>query len=131
VTDRDRTREALSAVDQIVADFANHRRDAYFTGFALDATFLFPAAPHRLESRAAYEQLWDDWEGEHGFRVWSCVSSNRRIQLFEEMAVFSHDVDTVLELDGATETLAERETIVLEYRGGAWFCVHEHLSSRA
>ena len=126
----ERTAEALAAVDRIVADFANHRRDAYFAGFAPDATFLFHTAPHRLESRVAYEQLWDDWERQNGFRVTACTSSNRRIQLFQDLAVFSHDVETVVEIDGVTQTLVECESIVLEHRGGAWLCVHEHLSQR-
>ncbi|KFF58837.1 hypothetical protein JF66_15565 [Cryobacterium sp. MLB-32] len=120
----------MAAVDDIIDNFAHHRRAEYFTGFTPDATFLFHTYPGRLESRAAYEQLWDVWEEDHGFHVRSCASSNRRIQIFGQTAVFSHDVDTVATFDGATETVTERETIVLELRHGAWLCVHEHLSLR-
>ena len=41
--------DALGAVDRIIDDFAHHRRDAYFAGFAPDATFLFHNVDHRLE----------------------------------------------------------------------------------
>jgi hypothetical protein len=126
--------EALAAVDEIIACFGQHRRDAYFAGFAPDATFLFYTHPVRLESRAEYEHLWDSWERDNGFTVLSCTSSNRNIRILGpapgQTAVFSHDVDTRLTLDGVTETVTERETIVLERRGDTWFGVHEHLSAR-
>lgn len=123
--------EALAAVDDIIANFGNHRRDAYFAGFAPEATFLFYTTPERVESRAAYEQLWDEWESQNGFHVLSCSSSNRRIQVFGSTAVFSHDVDTTLTMDGATEAVAERESIILAKRDGQWLGIHEHLSARA
>ena len=121
--------DALAAADRIIDDFGHHRRDAYFAGFAPEATFLFHNVDHRLESRADYEQLWAEWETE-GFRVVSCASTNRRIQLFGTVAVFSHDVETESELAGATDRSRERETIVLALTDGAWLGVHEHLSAR-
>ena len=121
--------DALTAVDRIIDDFAHHRRDAYFAGFAPDATFLFHSVDHRLESRQAYETLWADWESE-GFRVLSCSSTNRRIQLFGSIAVFSHDVETEAKLAGVAETSRERETIVLGLIDGVWLGIHEHLSAR-
>lgn len=120
--------EALAAADAIIDDFGHHRREAYFAGFAPEATFMFHTVPERLETRAAYEELWRDWEQTNGFRVRGCTSANRRLQVFGTVAVFSHDVTTVLESDGARETQHERETIVLENRGGRWLGVHEHLS---
>ncbi|TFC31921.1 DUF4440 domain-containing protein [Cryobacterium sp. MDB1-18-2] len=123
--------DALAAADALISDFGNHLRDAYFSRFAPEATFLFHSAPARLESRAAYEELWDEWEQQNGFRVLSCVSSERRIQVFGEVAVFSHDVASTVTFDGTVETLAERESIVLENRGGTWLAVHEHLSARS
>jgi len=122
--------EALAAVDAIITHFGNHERDAYFAGFAPEATFLFYTTPDRVESRAAYEQLWDEWEKEAGFHVLSCSSSNRRIQVFGDTAVFSHDVDTTLTMEGVTESVTERESIILERRGGQWLGIHEHLSAR-
>ncbi len=124
--------EVLAAADIIVDDFGSHRRDAYFAGFAPDATFIFYTADHRLESRQSYEELWHSWESESGFRVHSCVSSNRRVQpISSSVAVFMHDVTTSVELDDTVDTVLERETIVFELRGERWLAVHEHLSPRA
>lgn len=120
--------EALAAADTIIDDFGHHRRDAYFAGFAAEATFVFHTVPERLETRAAYEELWRDWEQNNGFRVLGCTSANRRLQLLGTVAVFSHDVTTLLESDGVEETQRERETIVLALQGGRWLGVHEHLS---
>ncbi|MDH6236728.1 nuclear transport factor 2 family protein [Cryobacterium sp. CG_9.6] len=122
--------EALAAVDDIIDNFGHHRRDDYFAGFAPDATFLFYTHPHRLESRSAYERLWASWEHVNSFRVLACTSDNRHIQMFGHTAVFTHDVDTLVAIDGVTSTLLERESIILEQRNGAWICVHEHLSAR-
>jgi ketosteroid isomerase-like protein len=119
----------LSAADAIISDFGHHRRDAYFSGFAADATFVFHTAPDRLESRAAYEELWGEWEDTAGFRVHQCVSTHRRVQVFGSAAVFSHNVETTLEMEGTVETVLERETIVFHARDGRWLAVHEHLSA--
>ena len=121
--------DALAAADRIIGDFAHHRRDAYFAGFAPDASFLFHNVDHRLESRQAYETLWAEWESE-GFQVLSCSSTNRRIQLFGSVAVFSHDVETNAKLAGVAEISRERETIVLGLTDGVWIGIHEHLSAR-
>jgi len=121
--------DALAAADRIIGDFAHHRRDAYFAGFAPDASFLFHNVDHRLESRQAYETLWAEWESE-GFQVLSCSSTNRRIQLFGSVAVFSHDVETNAKLAGVAEISRERETIVLGLTDGVWLGIHEHLSAR-
>ena len=121
--------DALAAADRIIDDFGHHHRDAYFAGFAREATFLFHNVDHRLDSRAAYEELWAEWETE-GFRVRACRSSNRRVQLLGSVAVFSHDVDTESELAGVAETTHERETIVLALIDRVWLGVHEHLSKR-
>lgn len=122
---------ALAAVDAIIDNFRRHRTDAYFSGFAPDATFLFHTAPHRIDSAADYEALWSEWETRNGFRVHDATSTNRRIQLFGSTAVFSHDVDTTLDMDGDTLILHERESIIMERRQGRWLCVHEHLSIAA
>lgn len=124
-----REASALAAVDAIIADFGNHRTGAYFAGFAPEATFVFHTTPERVESRAGYEALWAEWESTAGFRVRGCLSTNRRIQVFGEVAVFSHDVETILETDGTAETVFERESIVLQRRDGVWLGVHEHLSA--
>jgi ketosteroid isomerase-like protein len=120
--------EALAAADAIIADFGSHRALEYFAGFSPDATFVFHTHPIRLESREEYEQLWQQWEDDYGFRVHSCASSNRRLQLVDDIAIFTHDVVTELTMDGEVEIGRERETIVLRRQGGTWLAIHEHLS---
>lgn len=119
---------ALAAVDAIIDDYAHHRRDAYFSRFAPDATFVFHTSDARLESRSEYETMWHSWEDEHAFQVISCRSSERRMQMSGDVGVFSHRVDTVLTMDGAEEHPAERETIIVALRDGVWIGIHEHLS---
>jgi len=121
----------LDAADAIVDDFGHHRTEAYFAGFAEDATFVFHTADRRLESRAEYEALWAQWEREDGFRVHACRSSDRRVQLLDGTAIFTHSVDSRIELGGQVDDVAERETIVFARRDGRWVAVHEHLSPRA
>ena len=125
---QDLENEALAAADAIIDDFGHHRRERYFAGFDADATFVFYTHPKRLESRSEYEALWREWEDEHGFRVHGCASSNRRVQLVGDTAVFTHDVLTDATFDGERGSTTERESIVLTKRAGAWRAVHEHLS---
>lgn len=120
--------EVLAAADEIVAAFAAHDSDRYFSLFAEDATFVFYTAADRLNSRSDYEHLWQDWERESDFRVLSCSSHDRRVQLFDGFAVFTHAVTTQLRFDGETSQVHERETIVFHERNGRWLAVHEHLS---
>jgi ketosteroid isomerase-like protein len=122
--------QVIAAADAIIAAFGSHRSATYFDGFAAEATFIFYTTPERLESRAAYENLWAQWETEDGFRVHSCLSTNRRVQVYGTVGIFSHDVETRLELGGELSTLFERETIVFAFRDGRWLAVHEHLSPK-
>jgi hypothetical protein len=82
-----------------------------------------------LESRHAYEELWAQWQREHGLRVLSCRSSNQRVQDFATVAVFTHDVETTVSTSTGEETVYERETIVFARAGSGWLAVHEHLSA--
>jgi ketosteroid isomerase-like protein len=123
------TQEVLDAAAKIVHDFGHHRTAEYFAGFAPDASFMFYTHTERLDSRAAYEQLWAKWEAEDGFKVHGCRSSNQLVQLIgEDAAVFSHLVSSDIEFGGEVSTIAERETIVFAKQGGRWVAVHEHLS---
>ncbi|MFE2582479.1 YybH family protein [Streptomyces sp. NPDC059378] len=124
------TDEVLEAADALVAAFAEGRLDDYFGAFAPDATFVFHTTPLRLSSTAEYRALWDRWVAEDDFRVLSCVSTGRLVQLLgEDTAVFSHDVATVVRSTAGEEGLAERETIVFHRApSGRWLAVHEHLS---
>jgi len=120
--------QVMAAAAAIVAAFGTHDTAAYFEGFSPDASFVFYTTPERLESRAAYQRLWGEWESEAGFRVHGCVSSNRRVQVHGGVGIFVHDVETQLEMDGVLTTVFERETIAFESRAGRWIAVHEHLS---
>ena len=122
--------EILAAAAEIVAAFGSHDALRYFDGFAIDASFIFYSTPERLESRAAYESLWVKWETENGFRVLGCISTNHLVQTGVDFGIFTHDVETMVEMDGLVDTLRERETIVFEKRGTRWLAVHEHLSPR-
>ena len=123
-------RAALAAIDEIIDDFGHHRREDYFSGFSEEATFVFHTSERRLESRAEYEAVWAGWERDNGFAVLGCASTNRRIQLLEDVAIFSHDVETRARIDGVEEVLHERESIIMQERDGQWLCIHEHLSGR-
>ncbi|RDH79987.1 DUF4440 domain-containing protein [Mycolicibacterium moriokaense] len=132
-----RTDEAavLAAADSLIAAFGRHDVETYFAAFHPDASFVFYNHPQRLESVAEYRALWRQWENDSGFRVQHCHSSNRRVDVYETSAVFTHDVGTtVTNIDenstpAQTET-AERETIVFARFDGRWLAVHEHLSAR-
>lgn len=118
----------LAAADRLVGAFAAHDTETYFGCFATDATFIFHPEAERLESRAAYEALWADWSRE-GWRVEDCTSTERRIQVVGETAIFTHTVHTVTSTDGTRSETFERETIVFARdNAGRMLAVHEHLS---
>jgi uncharacterized protein (TIGR02246 family) len=122
----------LDAARVLVEAFGAHDTEAYFGSFAPDATFLFYTHGEPLRSRAAYRDLWTEWE-QDGFRVLSCSSSDQHVQvLTDDVAVFTHRVHTVVRTGPAEESLDERETIVFRREaGGRWLAVHEHLSPAA
>lgn len=122
--------EVLAAAAKIVAEFGSHNKTAYFSNFAESATFIFHTHSVRLASRAEYEKLWDSWEKEDGFRVHGCISTNQLVHIFgETFAIFSHDVESSVEIAGETSTVFEKETIVFEKQATGWVAVHEHLSA--
>jgi uncharacterized protein (TIGR02246 family) len=120
--------EIRAAAAAIVTAFGHSDRAAYFALFAPDATFIFHTSPRRLNSRAEYEAEWNRWETEDHFKVLSCTSSDQRVQLLGDTAIFTHSVRTDLSTKQGRSTLLERETIVFNRRGGRWLGVHEHLS---
>lgn len=117
----------LQAADRLVAAFAATDTAAYFDSFSADATFVFYPEPARLDDRAAYERLWASWL-DGGWRVESCASSERLVQVYGDTAVFSHTVDTVTSVDGERTATRERETIVFVRADDRIVAVHEHLS---
>ncbi|MGR0220790.1 YybH family protein [Agromyces sp. ZXT2-6] len=120
--------EVEAAASAVVDAFAATDRDRYFACFDPEATFVFHTEPARLDDRAAYERLWDEWVAA-GWRVVSCESSRRRVQLLPGGAVFTHSVATTVETGEGRESYRERETIVFRADAtGGLIAVHEHLS---
>jgi uncharacterized protein (TIGR02246 family) len=120
--------EVRAAAANVVAAFSHHDTEAYFAGFAPEATFIFHSTPEVLESRDAYRSMWASWEVE-GFHVLECTSSNGSVRMLgEDVGVFFHDVDTTIDMAGERLESRERETIVFQRVNGAWLAVHEHLS---
>jgi ketosteroid isomerase-like protein len=120
--------EVLAAARHLVAAFGRHDTGAYFDCFAAEATFIFYTAADRLASRDEYLRLWQQWEREDGFHILSCVSAGQFVQDFGDVAVFSHEVTTVVRTSAGEQTLRERETIMFRRDGDDWTAVHEHLS---
>jgi alkanesulfonate monooxygenase SsuD/methylene tetrahydromethanopterin reductase-like flavin-dependent oxidoreductase (luciferase family)/ketosteroid isomerase-like protein len=121
----------LAAADALIGAFAAGQVDDYFASFAPDASFVFHTTPERVESTEEYRALWGRWEREEAFRVLGCVSTNRRLDLVGDAAVFTHDVETRVSTQAGQEMLLERETIIFTRApDGRWRAVHEHLSPR-
>ncbi|WP_413796741.1 nuclear transport factor 2 family protein [Streptomyces iranensis] len=86
--------------------------------------------PNASASTADYRALWDRWVAEDEFRVLSCTSTDRLVQLLGDSAVFTHLVETTVSTTAGAETTHERETIVFRRQThGHWLAVHEHLSA--
>ena len=118
----------LTAATRLVDAFSSHDTEAYFAAFAEDASFIFHNLDRVLTSREAYLAEWRLWETRDGFRVLGCRSSDQRVQMAGDVAIFTHTVETRVSVGGETMTNRERETIVFRREGGKWFGFHEHLS---
>ncbi|MFG2940441.1 nuclear transport factor 2 family protein [Streptomyces sp. NPDC048282] len=122
-------RQVLRAADDLVAAFAEERLDDYFSAFVPDATFVFHTTDRRIESVADYRRVRARWAADDDFHVLKCRSSDRRVQLLDDTAVFTHTVETDVSTRTGTGTLHERETVVFRRAAdGRWLAVHEHLS---
>nr|WP_245190160.1 nuclear transport factor 2 family protein [Leucobacter exalbidus] len=141
--------QVLTAADAIVAAFSRTDTDAYFAGFAPEASFVFHPETARLNSRAEYETLWASWLAD-GWRVTACTSTDRLVQVFPGGAVFSHTVHTSVDTSAGPESYVERESIIFRsvanavastvasaaagteagaVADGALIAIHEHLST--
>ena len=121
--------DAMSAIESLIVSFSKHDKEAYFSYFADDATFLFHNQETLLHSKAEYKSEWTKWEDEDEFRVLECASSHKNLQLLGNTAIFTHWVTTKIGTVAGNETSHERETIVMKLNdSGQWLAVHEHLS---
>lgn len=119
----------LAAADRIVEAFAATDTAAYFAGFDATASFIFHPEAARLNSRAEYEALWEEWVGS-GWRVTECSSDDRLVQVFPGGAVFSHTVRTSIDSADGPDSYVERESIVFRaHDDGSLIAIHEHLST--
>lgn len=123
----DQTLQVSQAAAELVAAFASNDTQRYFACFSEDASFVFHTLPQPLFSRQQYQTLWQQWRAD-GFKVLDCQSSNPSITLQGELAIFIHDVDTRISLNGEEQQLAERETILFRRHDSRWLACHEHLS---
>lgn len=123
--------QVREAVARLVSAFGEGRLEDYFGSFHPDCSFIFHTTEPRLGSVEEYRALWRRWIREDGFEVLGCRTSSTSVQLWGEVAVVTHDVDTRVRTNDGEEDLFERETIVLARQtGGRWLGVHEHLSPR-
>jgi hypothetical protein len=118
----------LQAAAHLVSCFADHDFEGYFSCFDENAVFIFHTTPNVLVSKSEYKNEWQKWEKEWGFKVKSCTSANQRVQMFGEVAVFSHEVATTVGTNDGQNSFKERETIVFNLISNRWVAVHEHLS---
>ncbi|WP_157155055.1 MULTISPECIES: nuclear transport factor 2 family protein [unclassified Diaminobutyricimonas] len=120
-------KDVLAAAAAIVDAFSATDGERYFSLFAPEATFVFHTEPARLDDRAAYERMWQEWVAS-GWRVTSCASSAQRVQLLPGGAVFTHSVSTSVETPDGPDSYQERETIVFRSEPNGLIAIHEHLS---
>ncbi len=120
--------DVLAAADHLIEGFAGTDTTAYFDCFAADASFIFYPESTRFDDRGAYERVWNGWLAD-GWRVVSCDSTERLVQIFGTTAVFTHRVRTVTAVGADESVTDERETIVFALDGGKLLAVHEHLSA--
>lgn len=123
------TEDVLAAAADVVQAFGSGDLDRYFAAFADDATFIFHTTDRVLTSVADYRSEWTTWQRDDDFRVLACTSTEQRVQLFEDVAIFTHRVRTRTSTRAGEQESAERETIIFHRTQGAtWVGVHEHLS---
>ena len=123
------TEDVLAAAADVVQAFGSGDLENYFAAFADDATFIFHTTDRVLTSVAQYRSEWEAWQRDDDFRVLACTSSEQRVQLFADVAVFTHRVRTLTSTRAGDAESAERETIVFHRAFGTrWAGVHEHLS---
>jgi ketosteroid isomerase-like protein len=118
-----------SSLNKLLTAFGTHDKDAYFSCFHPEATFMFYTVPDMIPNRYEYQKIWREWEENLEFKVMGCVSKNQNWQYFQNTAIFTHQVETQLKTIDGQQTINEKESIVFQLQdNGEWLCIHEHLS---
>ena len=123
-------KNVLAAAAALIAAFAANDVPAYFAAFTPEASFIFHHVAYVMRGRAAYEAEYAAWL-QGGFEVLECTSSRQTVQLYGDMAVFTHQLFTRTRSNAGETALHERETIIFRHIDGRWLGVHEHLSPLA
>jgi ketosteroid isomerase-like protein len=112
----------------LIDAFARNDRGTYFAAFVPEASFIFHSTKRVLETRAEYEAEWEAWIKDLGFEVKKCDSSHRKVKVYGEVGVFTHQTATTISTNDGEQSYNERETIIFHREDGKWLAVHEHLS---
>jgi len=120
--------EVLATVEGLEARLDAGDLDAYFAGFAPDATFVFHDEERRLESPGEYRALLEERIAGSGLRFLDRRRSEVRVQRWEDGAVVSFLDEATYEWEGDRETTRGRASWVLRREGGRWVVVHVHIS---
>ena len=117
-----------AAAVALIDAFAKNDRPRYFAAFVPEATFVFPIVDRVMVSRDDYAAEWQRWVEADDFKVTACMSSERMIQIYGDVAIFIHRTITHSTGRSGPCTLHERETIIFKKIGGVWLAAHEHVS---
>ena len=120
--------EVEAAAVALLDAFANNDRPRYFAAFVPEATFVFPTVDRVMVSRDDYAAEWQRWVDTDDFKVTACLSFDRMIQVYGDVALFVHRTVTHSSAASGPRTLHERETIVFHKVDGVWLAAHEHVS---
>ncbi|HWO69487.1 MAG TPA: nuclear transport factor 2 family protein [Actinomycetota bacterium] len=123
--------EVLATVEGLEARLDAGDLDAYFAGFAPDATFLFYNEERRLESTAEYRALLEERIAGSGLRFLDRLRSEVRVQRWEDVAVVTFLDEATYEWEGDRETTRGRASWVLRRDGERWVVIHVHISPAA
>jgi len=117
-----------AAAVELIEAFARNDLPRYFGAFLPEASFVFPIVDHVMQSPAEYAAEWQKWVAEDDFRVTECLSLDRQIQVYGDVAVFVHRTVTRSTGHRGERVLHERETIIFNKVEGVWMAAHEHVS---
>jgi ketosteroid isomerase-like protein len=108
--------------------FAANDLPRYFGSFVPEASFVFPIVDHVMRSPADYAAEWQRWIETDDFKVTECLSFDRMIQVYGDVAIFIHRTVTRTTGRSGERRLDERETIIFKKINGKWLAAHEHVS---